>query len=108
MKKIIYCAVVAFAIASATIVAGISVYLIKNTSTALASQQQPSKNVTLTVFFNLFNPQGKPLLDNALNKLRSNHPNLNINERYIETDYNYTRDQMLKALTNGTLLILYL
>src|SRR5919197_2433943 len=103
MKKIIYCAVLAFVVASATIVvAGISVYLIKNTSTALASQQQPSKNVTLTVFFNLFHPRGKPLLDNALNKLRSNHPNLNINVRYIETDYNYTRDQMLKALTNGT------
>src|ERR687887_601774 len=105
MKKIIYCAVLAFVIASATIVAGISVYLIKNTSTALASlQQQTKQNVTLTVFFNLFNPPpgGKPLLDNALNILRSNHPNLNINVRYIETDYNYTRDQMLKAITNGT------
>src|ERR671927_820386 len=111
MKKIIYCAVLAFVIASATIVAGISVYLIKNTSTALASQQQPNKNVTLTVLFSLFNPPkgGKPLLDNALNKLRSNHPNLNINVRYIEIDYtlhqtmpNFTRDQMLKALSNGT------
>src|ERR687885_728658 len=112
MKKIIYCMIMAFVIASATIaVAGISVYLIKNTSTALASQQQSNKNVTLTVFFNLFNPPkgGKPLLDNALNKLRSNHPNLNINVRYIEIDYtlhqtmpNFTRDQMLKALSNGT------
>ena len=107
MKKIIYCAVLAFVIASATIVAGISVYLIKNTSTALASQQQPKENVTLTVLFNLFNPPkgGKPLLDNALNKLRSNHPNLNINVRYIETNYNppgNTRNQMLKAITNGT------
>jgi multiple sugar transport system substrate-binding protein len=104
MKKIIYCAVLAFVIASATIVAGISVYLIKNTSTALASQQQSNENVTLTVFFNLFNPPkgGKPLLDNALNKLRSNHPSLNINVRYIETDYNNTRNQMLKAITNGT------
>ena len=103
--------ILAFVIASATIVAGISVYLIKNTSTALASQQQPKENVTLTVLFNLFNPPkgGKPLLDNALNKLRSNHPNLNINVRYIEIDYtlhqtmpNFTRDQMLKALSNGT------
>jgi multiple sugar transport system substrate-binding protein len=103
MKKIIYCAVLAFVIASATVVAGISVYLIKDTSTALASQQQ-KENVTLTVFFNLFNPPkgGKPLLDNALNKLRTNHPNLNINVRYIETDYNITRDQMLKTITNGT------
>src|ERR671936_408622 len=107
MKKIIYCAILAFVIASATIVAAISVYLIKNMSTALASQQQPKENVTLTVLFNLFNPPkgGKPLLDNALNKLRSNHPNLNINVRYIETDYNppgNTRNQMLKAITNGT------
>src|SRR5918912_98338 len=111
MKKIIYCAVLAFVIASATIVAGISPYSIKNTSTALASHQQPNKNLTLTVLFNLFNPPkgGKPLLDNALNKLRSNHPNLNINVRYIKIDYtlhrtmpNYTRDQMLKALSNGT------
>src|ERR687888_2141669 len=105
MKKIIYCAVLAFVIASATIVAGISVYLIKNTSTALASQQQSNENVTLTVLFNLFkSPKGggKPLLDNALNKLKSNHPSLNINVRYIETDYNNTRNQMLQAITNGT------
>src|SRR5919198_4720991 len=107
MKKIIYCVILAFVIASATIVAAISVYLIKNMSTALASQQQPKENVTLTVLFNLFNPPkgGKPLLDNALNKLRSNHPNLNINVRYIETNYNppgNTRNQMLKAITNGT------
>jgi hypothetical protein len=55
MKKGIYCAVLAFIIASATVVAGISVYLIKNTSPVLASPQS-KENVTIAVFFNLFNP----------------------------------------------------
>jgi multiple sugar transport system substrate-binding protein len=41
-------------------------------------------------------------VDSAADKLRSNHPDLNIHVKFIDTDYNFTRDQMLKALTNGT------
>jgi multiple sugar transport system substrate-binding protein len=47
---------------------------------------------------------GKSLVDSAADKLRSNHPDLDINVKYIETglDNNNTRYQMLNALTNGT------
>jgi multiple sugar transport system substrate-binding protein len=48
---------------------------------------------------------GKALLNDAINKLRSNHPDLGINLRYIELHdltHNATKDQMLKAITNGT------
>src|ERR687891_65796 len=41
----------------------------------------------------------------ALNKLRSNHPDLSINLRYIELHDlppGATEDQMLKAISNGT------
>jgi multiple sugar transport system substrate-binding protein len=103
MKKIIYYGLLAFVIASAIIIAGISVTSIKSISPVLAESQQ-KQNITLLVYTNRFNPPAgaKPLVDSATDKLRSNHPDLNIHVKFIDTDYNYTRDQMLKALTNGT------
>src|SRR5919199_68259 len=103
MNKIIYRAVLTFVIASAIVIAVISVNSLKNISPALATPQQ-KENITLLVYTNRFNPPAgaKPLVDSAADKLRSNHPNLNIHVKFIDTDYNYTRDQMLKALTNGT------
>jgi multiple sugar transport system substrate-binding protein len=101
LRKVICCAL-AFVLVTATVVAGFSVQLIRNTSSVLASPQ-PTKNVTLTVIFNEFNKhQGIYLLDSAINKLRSNHPNLKINVKFIETIYPNARDQMLKAFANGT------
>jgi multiple sugar transport system substrate-binding protein len=47
----------------------------------------------------------KALLNDAVNKLRSNHPDLGINLRYIELHDlppGATEDQMLKAISNGT------
>ncbi len=103
MNKIIYRAVLTFVIASAIVIAVISINSLKNISPALATPQQ-KENITLLVYTNRFNPPAgaKPLVDSAADKLRSNHPNLNIHVKFIDTDYNYTRDQMLKALTNGT------
>ena len=107
MRKIIYCLVLAFVIASATVVTGISMQFIINPSPVLASLQ-PKQNVTLAITFNDFNNhQGKSLLDSAIDKLRSIHPNLNINVKYVEiSDRNPgihgTHDQILKAIANGT------
>jgi multiple sugar transport system substrate-binding protein len=76
--------------------------MIQNKWSVLATNQ-PKENVTLTVIFNNFNKKaGKTLLDNAIDKLRSNHPTLGINVKFIETEYGNARDQMFKALTNGT------
>ena len=47
----------------------------------------------------------KALLNDAVNKLRTNHPDLSINLRYIELHDlppGATEDQMLKAISNGT------
>jgi multiple sugar transport system substrate-binding protein len=108
-KKIYWMVLVFFVIVSVIVVAGsVSVQLLKqNTSSVLASssQQKPNKNITFTVISNEFTKKnmGKSLVDSAIDKLRSNHPDLNINLKYIEIpQYNATRDQILKAITNGT------
>jgi multiple sugar transport system substrate-binding protein len=68
---------------------------------------QPKENVTITALFNQLGKagMGKALLSDAINKLRSNHPDLGINLKYIELHdltHNATKDQMLRAITNGT------
>jgi multiple sugar transport system substrate-binding protein len=69
-----------------------------------AYAQEQGQNVTLTVIFNEFNEKGmgKSLVDSAINKLRTNHPDLDINVRYLETVYSNARDQILNAIMNGT------
>jgi multiple sugar transport system substrate-binding protein len=71
---------------------------------ASASPQEPGQNITLTVIFNEFNKKGmgKSLVDSAISKLRTNHPDLDINVRYLETVYSNARDQMSNAIMNGT------
>jgi multiple sugar transport system substrate-binding protein len=84
--------------------------MIINPSLVQASPQQPKQNVSLTVLFNDFNNhQGESLLDSALNILRSNHPNLNISVKFVETSDRPiipgtlgTHDQLLRAISNGT------
>src|SRR5919197_6563400 len=68
---------------------------------------QPKQNVTITALFNQLGKEGmvKTLLNDAINKLRSNHPDLAINLKYTELHdlpHAATKDQMLKAITNGT------
>src|SRR5689334_22293276 len=107
MRKLIYCQILAFVIAIATVVTGISSQFTVIPSPVLASLQ-PKQNITLAITYNDFNNhKGKSLLDSAINKLRSVHPNLNINVKYVETsDRNPgtggTHDQLLKAIANGT------
>jgi multiple sugar transport system substrate-binding protein len=70
---------------------------------SLASERK-KENVTLTVLFNEFNKKdmGKSLVDSAINNLRVNHPDLNIQLKYLETTYTDSRDQFLKAMSNST------
>jgi multiple sugar transport system substrate-binding protein len=107
VTKLIYCQILAFLIVSATAVVGVSSQYIVNPSPVQASLQ-PNQNITLAITYNDFNNhQGKSLLDNAIDKLRSLHPNLRINVKYVETsDRNPgsrgTHDQLLNAISNGT------
>ena len=68
---------------------------------------QPKENVTITALFNQMGKTDmvKVLLNDSISKLRSNHPDLGINLKYIELHdlpHAATKDQMLKAITNGT------
>jgi multiple sugar transport system substrate-binding protein len=70
---------------------------------------QPNENVTITTLFNQMGEADmvKALLNDAINKLRPNYPDLGVNLKYIELHdltHNATKDQMLKAITNGTLI----
>jgi multiple sugar transport system substrate-binding protein len=105
MKEIIYRSIPMFVLISATVVMGLSLQLIQNSSHSYAfASPQSKENVTITAIFNQFNTKGaaKSLVDSAADKLRSNHPDLGIIIKYIETgtDNNNTRYQILNAITN--------
>jgi len=107
VTKLIYSEILAFLIGSAIAVAGISSQLIVSPSGVQASLQ-PNQNITLAITYNDFNNhQGKSLFNSAIDKLRSLHPDLRINVKYVETsDRNPgsrgTHDQLLNAISNGT------
>jgi len=68
---------------------------------------QPKENVTITALFNQMGKagMGKALLNDAINKLRSNHPDIGINLKYTELhdlSHDATKNEMLKAITNST------
>jgi multiple sugar transport system substrate-binding protein len=108
MKKSLYWMVLTFAITSTiAVVINASVQFRQNSSSSyVLAAPQSKENTTITLIFNQFGNEGmgKSLVDSAADKLRSNHPDLDINIKYIETglDNNNTRYQMLNALTNGT------
>ncbi|MGH9993876.1 MAG: hypothetical protein ACRD4J_01395, partial [Nitrososphaeraceae archaeon] len=62
------------------------------------------ENVTLRVLFDEFNRKGmgKSLVDTALEKLRLNHPDLNIEVEYMDTPYSQTKRQIMNSITNRT------
>jgi multiple sugar transport system substrate-binding protein len=112
MKKSVYWMILTSLITSAVVVVivvviNVSVQFTQSTpfSYILASPQS-KENVTITAIFNQFNTKGtgKSLVNSAADKLRSNHPDLDINIKYIETgtDNNNTRYQMLNAIANHT------
>lgn len=72
----------------------------------LASPQQ-KENVTITVLVQRLGKEDmvKELLNDAVNKVRSNHSDLAINLKYVELHDlppAATKDQMLTAIANGT------
>ena len=104
MGKGFYWMAPTFVIMCIVIIYGVSVNLIQDTPPFILASPQPKENITMTVIFDTFQTSGKILVDSAADKLRSNHPDLGINIKYIETgkDNNKTRYQMLNAISNGT------
>lgn len=79
----------------------------KTSSYYVLGSPQPKENVTITTLVQRLGKEDmvKALLDDAVNKLRSNHPDLGIKLKYIELhDLSpaATKDEMLKAISNGT------
>jgi multiple sugar transport system substrate-binding protein len=111
-KTIYYWMILTFTIVSIIAVSIVTLVQLKQNNTTSSSyyvlaSPQPKKDVTITALFNRIGKTGmvEALLNDAINKLRSNHPDLDINLKYIEIHdltHNATRDQMLKAITNGT------
>jgi multiple sugar transport system substrate-binding protein len=111
-KTIYYWLILTLTIVSIIAVSIVPLVQLKQNNTTSSSyyvlaSPQPKKDVTITALFNRIGKTGmvEALLNDAINKLRSNHPDLDINLKYIEIHdltHNATRDQMLKAITNGT------
>jgi hypothetical protein len=108
MKKTIYWMTLTFMIISITIVIAHLAQLKQHTipSYYVLASPQPNENVTITALFNQMGEADmvKALLNDAINKLRPNYPDLSVNLKYIELHdltHNATKDQMLKAITNG-------
>jgi len=76
--------VLAFAITSTVVVAiSASVQFIRNSfSSYVLAAPQPKENVTITALFNQFGKEGmgKSLVDSATDKVRSNHPDPELQE----------------------------
>jgi multiple sugar transport system substrate-binding protein len=95
----------AIAVVIAVISASVQITQEVPVSYAFASPQS-KENITMTVQFAGPNETSPltvfPLVDSAADKLRSNHPDLDIHVKYSATDYNNYRNQILKAISNGT------
>lgn len=79
----------------------------KTSSYYVLGSPQPKENVIITTLVQRLGKEDmvKALLDDAVNKLRSNHPDLGIKLKYIELhdlSAAATKDEMLKAISNGT------
>ena len=79
----------------------------KTSSYYVLASPQPKENVTITALTQRLGEENmvKALLNDAVNKIRSNHPDLSINLRYFELHDlppGATEDQMLKAISNDT------
>jgi multiple sugar transport system substrate-binding protein len=109
MKKTIHCMILTFIIISLTVAIAPLVQLKPDSTSSyyVLASPQPKENVTITALFNQMGKTDmvKVLLNDSISKLRSNHPDLGINLKYIELHdlpHAATKDQMLKAITNGT------
>jgi multiple sugar transport system substrate-binding protein len=109
MGKIIYLMIVTFIIISVTTVATALVQSeqFKTSSYYVLASPQQKENVTITALVQRLGKEDmvQALLNDAVNKVRSNHSDLAINLKYIELHDlppAETKDQMLRAITNGT------
>ena len=109
MKKASYWMIVTFIIIGIGTVTAVLVQLeqFKTSSYNVLASPQPKENVIITALFNQMGKAGmvETLLNNSIDKLRSDYPDLSINLKYIELHdlaHNATKDQMLKTITNGT------
>ncbi|WP_458719553.1 extracellular solute-binding protein [Candidatus Nitrosocosmicus sp. R] len=106
MKKIKYSMIITFLFIIVT--AGLSqLDQFKISSYYVLGAPQPKENVTITALFNQMGKADmvKELLVDAINKLKINQPDLDINLKYIELHdltHNATKDEMLKTISNGT------
>ena len=101
--------IVTFIIISATILTAALVQSeqFKTFSHYVLASPQQKENVTITALVQRLGKEDtvKELLDDAVNKVRSNHSDLAINLKYIELHDlppAATKDQMSRAITNGT------
>jgi multiple sugar transport system substrate-binding protein len=109
MRKNINLMILTFTIISVTIVTAALLQLeqFKTSSYYVLASPQQKENVTITALVQRLGKEDmvKALLNDAVNELRTNHPDLGINLRYIELHDlppAATKDQMLTAITNGT------
>ena len=106
MKKGLYWMAPTFVIMCIVIVCAVSLHPIQNSPPYILASPQSKENITITVHFAGPNETSRltvfPLVDSAVDKLRSNHPDLDIHVKYSATEYNNYRNQLLKALNNGT------
>jgi multiple sugar transport system substrate-binding protein len=109
MRKNINLMILTFTIISVTIVTAALLQLeqFKTSSYYVLASPQQKENVTITALVQRLGKEDmvKALLNDAVNELRTNHPDLGINLRYIELHDlppAATKDQMLRAITNGT------
>ena len=101
--------IVTFIIISVTTVTTALVQLeqFKTSSYYVLASPQQKENVTITALVQRLGKEDmvQALLNDAVNKVRSNHSDLAINLKYIELHDlppAETKDQMLRAITNGT------
>jgi multiple sugar transport system substrate-binding protein len=109
MRKNIYSMIIIFVIISVTTVTAALVQLeqFETSSDYVLASPQQKENVTITALVQRLGKEDvvKALLNDAVNKVRSNHSDLAINLKYIELHDlppAATKDQMLRAITNGT------
>jgi len=109
MGKIIYLMIVTFIIISVTTVttALVQSEQFKTSSYYVLASPQQKENATITALVQRLGKEDmvQALLNDAVNKVRSNHSDLAINLKYIELHDlppAETKDQMLRAITNDT------
>jgi multiple sugar transport system substrate-binding protein len=109
VKSTVHFAVLTVLILSLTALIGFSFQLKSNEKSSVYVYASPNQkeNVTITALFNRLGKadMGKTLLNDAIDKLSSNHPNLRVNLNYTELHdlpHDATKDEILKRISNHT------